>query len=139
MPPATEPRHETTKIEIYENAAKQLQCSKQKHAHPDQEQSGVLVSAEPVGQPFAERLRQEENCHCPYTRRDAGDEQKARQRHAQKSGCEISRQSRAGDKAAEDQNGRPAFGKPAFALRDFRGEAAEGRTLEPSASGVACK
>ena len=37
----------------------------------------MLVSAKPVCQSFAKCLREEENCHGPYARCDAGDEQKA--------------------------------------------------------------
>ena len=81
-------------------------------------------------------MREEENCHGPYARCDAGDEQKARQWHAQESGGKIRRQSSAGDEAAENQNGRSTFAKPTFTFGNFRREAAESRTLEPSASGV---
>jgi len=53
MTPATESHGETTKIEIHESAANQLQRGKQNHAHAEQDQSAVLVSGEPVCQSFA--------------------------------------------------------------------------------------
>src|SRR5438552_11964769 len=125
MPPATETSYKAIKIEIHGSTTKQLQSGKQKHSSAQQEQSGVLVGAKPVCQSLTERFRKKQNCQCPRTRRGAGDDQKAGQRHAQESGGKISWQPCAWHDTAENQNGSAAFGKPAFAVGNFCGEAVE--------------
>src|SRR5262245_32066562 len=111
MTPTGKAIHEPTKVEVRKDAAEELQPGEESHPCANQYKSGGLVSSEPGRESQAKRLCEEENSERPHTRGNAGDEQEARQRDAQKACGEICRQAGAGNEPAEDQNGCSPFSK----------------------------